>query len=522
MIVYLLIMAIAFLSAAFIYLYYLKPKLNPLNKATALVRENKLSEAITEYKRILYNNPDDFIIHNKIAELFLKLKSYDQAVFHFNEILRIDKYNLDVEKLNIVKQLANIYSINEDMDRMFQSYLEVLKLNPEDIEALYNLSFITLGQEEFEIALKYFDKLVKFEDSFEVFFGAGICNYQCRRTDEAVKYFREALSIKPASDIASLALSFALQRAANFREAGSYLSKLYEKAGDDVKFIIKRMMAFQLMFDQKPDHGKKAFEELLSLARSSGDNNEIKLSLYDLGFACIKVAMYDQAYNYWNELFSMDNGYKNIRLKLDLLKKDVDNLSRNSADGFDASITDYIDDWEASPFPENFLWNICGLKSEKEINIKGVVVTAKVPAAKEEAVTVEVKSDDSAERLNFFCNLDSKNFRVMSNRIILELGYKVDEILETYRDADGVDFIAMTPDTKRKVLVWIRRWKETNVGEITLRNFAQAINDIKAQEGLFITTAELTSAALGNLKKLNKIKVIYPSELNSILKRLIK
>ena len=93
--------------------------------------------------------------------------------------------------------------------------------------------------------------------------------------------------------------------------------------------------------------------------------------------------------------------------------------------------------------------------------------------------------------------------------------------MQTYREADGVDFLAVNPETKDKVLIWVRRWTKTNVGEITLRNFAQAINDMKVKQGILITTADLTDIAKETLKQLSKILVIYPDEIEKLLRGLL-
>jgi restriction endonuclease Mrr len=55
------------------------------------------------------------------------------------------------------------------------------------------------------------------------------------------------------------------------------------------------------------------------------------------------------------------------------------------------------------------------------------------------------------------------------------------------------------------------------VGEIPLRNFAQAINDAKAKQGYFFTTSPLTPAAEGILKNLEKVRVVYPDEFLRLL-----
>jgi restriction endonuclease Mrr len=106
-------------------------------------------------------------------------------------------------------------------------------------------------------------------------------------------------------------------------------------------------------------------------------------------------------------------------------------------------------------------------------------------------------------------------------RVCEKLGLIIDEILNTYRESDGVDFLAFQKDNKTKTLVWVRRWKGTSVGEIPLRNFAQAINDAKAKQGYFITTSPLTPSAESILKNLEKVNVIYPEEMLKLLKGLV-
>ena len=93
--------------------------------------------------------------------------------------------------------------------------------------------------------------------------------------------------------------------------------------------------------------------------------------------------------------------------------------------------------------------------------------------------------------------------------------------MQTYRESDGVDFLAVSLVSREKTLVWVRRWSKTMVGEITLRNFAQAINDSKAKQGIFITATDLTDAAKGNLNRLSKVTVIYPDQLNEFLRGLL-
>jgi len=515
-----LIILIAILLGLTVYLSYIKPRQNPLKRAIELIKQNKLVEAVDEYKKSLLSKADPFDIHYRIAGLYEKLKNYDQVIYHLNEILRIDKYDTDVQKLSVFKMLAQAYYFLNDIEHAFQTYFEILKINPDDAEAHYHISFIALGQSEFDIAQKYFEKLVKLQDNFESFFGAGICSYQNKKNADAVNYFKEALTLKPNSDIAAMAISFALQRAGKYTEAILYASKLAGRIiEDEVRYIAKRLLAFLNLEAGKNQEGFQQMTELLSFAREKNMQDEIKLTLYDLGFACVKNSQMNQGFNCWEELYHMDNSYEDIRELLNLIKKDINRGS--ASDGFENTIFDYVDDWERSAFSPNFLWNICGLKSNDIIDIKNIIVPAKIYKGRGNKQAAAAGSEESGDRIADFCNLDNENFRMTSTRLIVKLGNKVSEILHTYRDADGVDILSQSADNNDKVLVWVRRWKDSKVGEITLRNFAQAVNDIRAQKGIFITSAELTNAAEHSLVKLTKISVIYPGELNDLLKGLI-
>ena len=520
MFTFFLIILIVLLLAFIVYLLYFKPKKNPFNKAVELSRQNKFLEAIDEYKKTLSVKTDAFDIHYRIAELYNKTGNYDQVIFHLNEILRIDKYSAEINKISVLKKLAQAYYLLEDIEKAFQTFFEILKIEPDDAEAHYHIAFIALGQGEFEIAQRYFEKLVLVQDDFESYFGAGICSYQNNKYADAVRYFKEALAIKPNSDIAALAMSFALQRAGKYNEAILYIEKLAGRiTEDDVKYISQRLLSFLNFEADRHEEGLKLMEGLLAFTREKKLQEEIKLSLYDLGFASVKNNLLKNAFNYWEELYRLDNSYEDVKELLNLIKKDIN--SDSAGDGFDNSIYDFVDDWEKNAFAPNFLWNICGLKSSRLIDIKNVVVPAKIAKVTSGKQVSPGESVESGERIAAFCKLDTENFRMISTRLVMKLGNKVTEILHTYKESDGVDIVSESEETGDKVLVWIRRWKDSKVGEITLRNFAQAVNDIKAKKGIFITSAELTQAAQQGLSRLRKVNVVSPSELNDLLRGLV-
>ena len=84
MVLNLTIIIVIILGIYIVYYFNVKPKLDPLNKAISFSKQNKIEDAITEYKRVLYTKPDDPHIHYQIAELYLKLQK-----FFFQRVLDI-------------------------------------------------------------------------------------------------------------------------------------------------------------------------------------------------------------------------------------------------------------------------------------------------------------------------------------------------------------------------------------------------------------------------------------------------
>ncbi|MBN2078676.1 MAG: restriction endonuclease [Spirochaetes bacterium] len=510
------------LSLVLLYIYVVAPRLNPMNRADGFLRQDLVDEAILEYKKILDSNPNDFIVHWKLATILFDRGETDAGVLHLEEILRIGSFNYEVEKVKVERALAQAYIARGDILKAFSNYYELLKSFPGDEEALYHASFILLGQEYFEQAFRLLERLVKTGGSgFEVLFGAGIAAYQIQKTVEAVEYFKQALAAEPASDIANLAMAFTLQRKRDYKTALAHARKVIDASGDESAMLVaRRLYGILCVQANVPAEGVKSLEILLQSLRNGGMEDATAAVLYDLGFAALHAEMTDLAYDYWDQLYQIDRGFRNIQFLTTQLRKEMDTSGQKPV----GSVLDYTEEWENAAFPENFLWDICGLRSEKRVDLAAILSTgARGEPSRDEAPAQKNGGTSAlaAEKIDDLYRLDMENFRIIANRAVGKLGFRVDEILPTYRESDGVDFIATNLATKEKTLVWVRRWKDIHISEIPLRNFAQSVNDIKAKQGLFITTSQLTAAAEEAAKRLAKVKIVFPEEFGRVLSELL-
>lgn len=515
-----LVIGIVILAVLAYYFFYLAPKLHPANRAAEYLKNGRIDDAIDEYKKILDENPFDFQTHYNLAVLFLELNDADQAAIHLEKILEIGRYNHIVEKINVQKMLAKIYEERDEQEKAFALYYDIVRMYPGDRDALYNVAFITLGQGEFDIAQRYFDKLVKIKESgFEVMYGAGICSYMNQKFNESVEYFKSAVSSRPESELANISMAISLLKKRDFRTALSFSNKLAGISQDiNVKFIALRSAAFSELLMKHYPEGVKKFEEVLEYARSNELQDELVLTLYDIGFACIKAEAVKRAYDYWNELFSLNRNFRNTADLIITLRKDMENTGKEKNTLLWDSINDKSEEWMRSPYPDDFLWGICSLKSPNPFDVKKYIVSTKVTSESDSDYSDMGYSRNLIDKL---ISLDTENFRIIANRVAEKMGYRVDQIMPSYRESDGVDLMTTKKDTKEKAVVWLRRWKQTKVGEIPLRNFAQQVNDVKAASGVFITTSMLTPEAEKTVQSLSKVKVVLPDELNSYLSGLL-
>lgn len=519
MIVFFLISGILLLAFTAYYLLYLGPKLDPKNRAENYLQQKRFHDAIREYRKILETKPNDVGALYRLSNVYIQMRQADQAANLLEKIYEINAYPLDVEKLDVQKKLGRIYKTRDDVQKTFQIFYEIENEFPTDSEALYHIAFIALGQDEFDIAWKHFDRLIRLENTdFETLFGAGICAYQNQKINECVDLFKLAVDKNPNSVIANIAAAFANRRKREYGKALQYTEKVMGLTDEkEVMFIIKRLEAILLMHLKKYDKALKAFELLIEYVKTNTMDEEYLICLYDTGFAYIRADRIHEALKYWNELSQKQRNYRDIQNLLMTLKREIDKSDTVFAD----SIHDYVEDWVGKFFHEDFLWNICGLRSDTKIDIKPYFAQKVKDSQEPEkggGTEIRVSGRYNLEKL---FSLDTDTFRSIANRLVQKIGYRVDDIMTTYRDTDGIDFMATNKKTGDKTFVSVRRWNKLRIGEIPLRNFAQQVNDLKAQKGLFITSAELTEGAMAAVPSLSKVEIIFPDDMDRFLNGLL-
>src|SRR5208337_1289325 len=98
MLVPFLVTAVIILGVIVYYIYFLAPKFNPRTKAELFLQNNRIDEAIIEFRKVLENNPMDISVHAKLSDLYLNQGKIDLAVRHLERVVEINRFNSEVEK----------------------------------------------------------------------------------------------------------------------------------------------------------------------------------------------------------------------------------------------------------------------------------------------------------------------------------------------------------------------------------------------------------------------------------------
>ena len=492
-----------------LYIKFVALDINPLKLAERYVSKNMINEAIDEYKKLLNNDPYNVFICYKLGDLYLKRKLADEGVECFKKIINIGDYNQDISKHDVFKKLAKAHLLGKQIDEAFELYCDILHENPNDEDALSQVGFLSLGQEMFDIAYKTFEKLLKTKKlTFEVCFAAGMAALQLSMFSEAIEHFKSALELSPESSIANLAAAFAFKEKNEYQQAIKYAQKVTKLSNNDASFIAERLSGILYYQDNNANSAFQLYENLLNIARNSRSEDELKMILYDMGFICIACEKSGDAMTYWNELYKLDENYKRIEK---LIGKFAEGGQISGKDLLkNGSLGSFASEWIYDAFPANYIWRICGLRASEFFDLRVIY-------DRDRTQVIPKETFELVEKLN---SLDSENLKMLAGNIVQKMGYFINETLNTYKDFDGIDFTATSPN-KVSTLVWFRKWNGVNIGEIPINNFGQAIRDFGMEEGLFITSGELTPQTEELLKSMPQVKMVSLPDLVPLLSGLI-
>jgi protein O-GlcNAc transferase len=202
-------------------------------------------------------------------------------------------------------RLGRRYRLAGDLQHAEYLYREILKIEPENSIAYYELGTLFQAEELFDEAMKCYQKAIQYNPKFAgAFNGMGNVSKRRRRFDEAIDYYQEALNIEPDLAEALNNLGGVFQAKGQFDEALAYFRRAARKRPDNYNYC--RNFIFSMLYSPQFDARSiflehvevaKRFEGLLSacVVRHASDrtvNRRLKIGYVSPDFRRHSVAYF--------------------------------------------------------------------------------------------------------------------------------------------------------------------------------------------------------------------------------------
>jgi Ca-activated chloride channel family protein len=110
-----------------------------VNKGVDLYKEGKPSDAEVNFKKGLEKEPKNYIANFNLGDAYFKQQQYDEAIKAYQKALAESKTN--EQKAQVYHNIGNSLLKDKKIDQSIGAYKQALKLNPDDHDTKYNLSY---------------------------------------------------------------------------------------------------------------------------------------------------------------------------------------------------------------------------------------------------------------------------------------------------------------------------------------------------------------------------------------------
>jgi tetratricopeptide (TPR) repeat protein len=171
------------------------------NLGNIYFRQGLIDEAAKHYAESLRINPSFVLAHNNLGAAMLRTGNIEKAIFHFQAALRLKPNDHDVLN-NLHKALmykyyraGNYHLSNGNLDQAREQYQRAISIQPQFTPALKQLAEVYALNENYEMALALFSEVVELEPNKPDAYYRIACIYsKLNRVEESVNWLSKAIN----------------------------------------------------------------------------------------------------------------------------------------------------------------------------------------------------------------------------------------------------------------------------------------------------------------------------------------
>ncbi|MEP6712586.1 MAG: tetratricopeptide repeat protein [Ferruginibacter sp.] len=197
-----------------------------LLKANLLIVLRKYNEALHTLEQVELFDTTDTTLYILKTDVYLALDLQEKAA----EVLEAALENFDgEEKIDLLFELADVYDDYENFEKVFDCLVVILKMDPNNEEALYKICFWTDFTGRNEEAIKLHQKIIDDHPFNELaWFNLGAAYQGIKLHEKAIEAYLFAVAIDEKFDYAYRNLGDAYLRLRRYKDAIESLEKVLE------------------------------------------------------------------------------------------------------------------------------------------------------------------------------------------------------------------------------------------------------------------------------------------------------
>ncbi|TFG60208.1 MAG: tetratricopeptide repeat protein, partial [Spirochaetales bacterium] len=284
--------------------FYLEDRKNPDNVEKALLNSNKA----------IGKDPNLWIPHNTLGQIYKDAKNYDQAIREFKDASR-----LNPEDYLILYDLGTAQYNAKRYEEARQSFEGSINKKPDFANAHYRLGKSLTFLNDDTRALASFRRTVQVDSNFD------LAHYEIgellrKKGDyaNAIVSYKKAYQVNPQQVAYAVQLGTALFRQENFREAEIYFEKAVQISPMDA-LNNYNLSQVKLRLDNLPEAMTYAAAAVKLKPNSA-------LYLYTLAEVSEKLGIIDQAVSLYTQAIKEDRTYVKPYINLGVILMNQDNM----------------------------------------------------------------------------------------------------------------------------------------------------------------------------------------------------
>lgn len=213
---------------------------------------------------------DSVYAHNNLGTALAEQNRLDEAIVEFREVLRIDPLDADGHH-----NLGNALARQGRLEQAVAQFREALRIRPDHAKAHYDLGTALASQGDLETAVIHFRQAVSYSPrNASAHYNAGRILLEQRQPEEAINHFRQALRIDPSHVKARYYLAVALAGQGDFEGADKEFREALrvEPSLAEAHAGLARALSAQGRKDEAVRHYQEAVRLLKSQNTDQGSN----------------------------------------------------------------------------------------------------------------------------------------------------------------------------------------------------------------------------------------------------------